>query len=92
MIKHQLMDDLKAAGVPPHWLGYVTVEDAAATAAKAKQLGGTVLKDAFDIFDIGTMAVLQDPTGAAWFFRIKVDEPGLVDEYMDEDAYKEMIE
>jgi hypothetical protein len=63
---YELMDDLKAAGVPPHWLGYVTVEDAAATAAKAKQLGGTVLKDAFDIFDIGTMAVLQDPTGAAF--------------------------
>jgi predicted enzyme related to lactoylglutathione lyase len=61
-----LMEDLKAAGVPPHWLGYVTVEDAAATAAKAKQLGGTVLKDAFDVFDIGTMAVIQDPTGAAF--------------------------
>ena len=35
-----LFEEMKAAGVPPHWMGYVTVEDAAATAAKAKELGG----------------------------------------------------
>jgi glycine cleavage system H protein len=36
--------------------------------------------------------VNKDPMGAAWFFRIKVDDPDLVDEFMDEDAYREMIE
>lgn len=36
-------------------------------------------------------AVNDDPTGA-WFFKIKVSDAGQVDDYMDEDAYKDMIE
>jgi predicted enzyme related to lactoylglutathione lyase len=63
---YEQMVEMKQAGIPPHWLAYVTVEDAAATAARAGELGGTVVKDAFDVFDIGTMAVLKDPTGAAF--------------------------
>jgi len=61
-----LTDDMKAAGAPPCWTGYVTVADAAATAAKAKRLGGKVIKDAFDVMDVGCMAVIQDPTGAVF--------------------------
>ena len=53
-------------GVPPSWLLYVTVESAAEAASKAKSLGGTVVKDAFDVMDVGSMAVLQDPTGASF--------------------------
>jgi len=60
----QQMPEMVAAGIPSHWMPYVTVEDAAASAAKAKELGGTVIKDAFDVFDIGSMAVLKDPAGA----------------------------
>ena len=59
-------DEMRAQGAPPAWLAYVTVEDAAAAAAKARELGGTVIKDAFDVFDIDSMAVLQDPTGATF--------------------------
>ena len=61
-----LTDEMKSMGVPPNWLGYVTVDDAAATAARAKSLGGTVIKDAFDVMDVGAMAVIQDPTGAVF--------------------------
>ena len=35
--------------------------------------------------------VNADPMGAAWFFKIKVDDLSVLDDYMDEDAYKEMI-
>ncbi|PWK59273.1 glycine cleavage system protein GcvH [Roseicyclus mahoneyensis] len=35
--------------------------------------------------------VNEDPTGDAWFFRIKVDDPSLLDEFMDEDEYKDHI-
>src|SRR5437764_1667175 len=45
------------------WLSYVTVEDADAVAARASELGGTVISDPFDVMDAGRMAVLQDPTG-----------------------------
>ena len=51
-------------GLPPVWNNYVTVSDADDTAAKAKDLGGTVIMPPTDIVDAGRMAVLQDPTGA----------------------------
>jgi predicted enzyme related to lactoylglutathione lyase len=56
-------------GTPPHWLSYVSVEDADATAARARELGGTVYGDAFDVLDAGRMAIIGDPLGAmfvAW--------------------------
>ena len=63
---YKLNDELKSQGVPPCWQAYVTVEDAAAAAAKAKSLGGTIMKDAFDVMNVGSMAVLLDPLGAAF--------------------------
>jgi predicted enzyme related to lactoylglutathione lyase len=47
-----------------HWNCYVTVEDADGTAARAKELGGTVMGEVFDVFDAGRMAIVQDPQGA----------------------------
>lgn len=57
------------AGVPPYWGAYLSVEDAAATAKRAAELGGKVVVEAMDVMDLGRMAILQDPTGAmfcAW--------------------------
>ncbi len=51
--------------MPPHWASYVTVDDVDATTKKAKDSGGTVLKDPFDVMEFGRMSVIQDPTGAA---------------------------
>jgi hypothetical protein len=51
-------------GVPPHWASYITVNDVDATAKKANANGGKVLKEPFDVMDVGRMAVIQDPTGA----------------------------
>ena len=56
---------LYASEQPPHWNCYVTVESADATAARASELGATVAAEAFDIFDVGRMAVIVDPVGAA---------------------------
>jgi len=50
----------------PAWLSYVTVEDADATAARAKELGANVFQEPIDVLTAGRMAVLQDPTGAAF--------------------------
>jgi glycine cleavage system H protein len=36
--------------------------------------------------------VNDDPMGEAWFFKIKATDLSQMDEYMDEDAYKEMID
>ncbi len=35
--------------------------------------------------------VNDDPTGAAWFFKMKVEDLSQLDDLMDEDAYNEMI-
>ena len=35
--------------------------------------------------------VNSDATGAAWFFKMKLDDLSVLDEFMDEDAYKDMI-
>ncbi len=55
-----------AAGVPPHWNSYVSVDDIEATAAKVAGAGGTVIAPPFDVLDAGRMAVIQDPTGAVF--------------------------
>jgi predicted enzyme related to lactoylglutathione lyase len=49
---------------PPHWNAYITVADADEAAARAAELGATVLAPAFDVMEAGRMAVVQDPTGA----------------------------
>jgi uncharacterized protein len=48
------------------WNTYVWVEDADEAAAKARDAGGRVVTDPFDVFDAGRMAVLTDPEGAAF--------------------------
>jgi hypothetical protein len=55
-------------GAPPVWNSYITVASADAAAAKAGELGATVHAPAFDVMDVGRMAVIQDPQGA--FFEV----------------------
>jgi len=50
-------------GVPPHWAGYVAVDDVEASAAQAVRLGGTILRAADDIPGVGRFAVIAAPQG-----------------------------
>ena len=63
---YELMPDMKAMGIPPHWLSYVSVTNADEAAAKAKEAGATLMKEPFDVMTVGRMAVVQDPTGAVF--------------------------
>jgi glycine cleavage system H protein len=36
--------------------------------------------------------VNDDPLGAAWFFKMKIEDMAALDEFMDEDEYKDFIE
>ena len=54
---------LFASDQPPHWNSYVTVESADAAAARAAELGATVVMAAFDVMALGRMAVIADPSG-----------------------------
>lgn len=63
---YTLKKEQAAAGVPPHWGLYMAVANTDQSAKKAIDLGGKLLMQPFDVFDIGRMAVVQDPTGAAF--------------------------
>jgi uncharacterized protein len=81
---YEQMKDQREAGIPPNWFSYITVTDADATAARAKELGGSVHAGPFDVMTMGRMAVIADPTGAVfgvWQARdsigaTQVNDPG----------------
>ncbi len=52
------------AGVPPHWGGYVSVDDIDETMERAVRLGGQVIVPINRVPSIGSFAVLRDPQGA----------------------------
>jgi predicted enzyme related to lactoylglutathione lyase len=56
--------DETAAGIPPHWNVYVTVDDVDAVSGGVAESGGTVLAGPFDVMDVGRMAVVAGPDGA----------------------------
>jgi predicted enzyme related to lactoylglutathione lyase len=61
---YSLMADQRAQGIPPNWMLYVATENADASAARAKELGGTILGGPFDAGGFGRMAIVRDPQGA----------------------------
>lgn len=62
------------ASIPPHWQPYMAVDDPDATAARAAELGGSVLAEPMDVPNVGRVAVLRDPQGAT--FGIIRPQPG----------------
>jgi predicted enzyme related to lactoylglutathione lyase len=53
-----------SSGIPSYWGLYINVENADASAQAITAAGGKLLGGPFDIFDVGRMAIAQDPTGA----------------------------
>ncbi|MFN6979502.1 MAG: glycine cleavage system protein H, partial [Gemmobacter sp.] len=35
--------------------------------------------------------VNEDPTGDAWFFKMRIEDTSVLDDFMDEDEYAELI-
>ncbi|MCB9157671.1 MAG: VOC family protein [Caldilineaceae bacterium] len=60
-----LQMDAQWEGIPPHWMGYFTVDNTDATVERAVAAGGQVRVPAFDM-PYGRMAVLSDPFGATF--------------------------
>ena len=68
----------------------VVIESVKAASDIVAPLDGEIVEVNEAIADTPNL-VNEDPTGAAWFFKIKVEDPSLMDDYMDEDAYKDFI-
>lgn len=53
------------AGVPPHWLPYVHVDDVDDVITRARKLGAKIPMAPEDIPGVGRFSILADPSGAA---------------------------
>src|SRR4051812_28076547 len=51
---------------PSSWLGYIVVDDVAASVSKITGAGGKVYMPATTMDNVGTFAVTADPSGAAF--------------------------
>ncbi len=59
-----MSDEMK--GMPPHWLPYFQVDDTDASAARAREMGASVMVPPTDIPNVGRFAMMADPQGAAF--------------------------
>ena len=70
-----LPEDAGGAGVAPHWLGYVGVDDVDAAVDRIKQLGGGVHVPPTNVPNVGRFSVVADPQSAT-LALIKGLKPG----------------
>ncbi|MEM8630247.1 MAG: glycine cleavage system protein GcvH [Pseudomonadota bacterium] len=69
----------------------VVIESVKAASDIVAPLDGEIV-EVNDALTDNPALVNEDPTGEAWFFKLKVEDTGALDDYMDEDAYKAFIE
>ena len=62
MMKHPM------PGEPSIWIAYILVDDVKATTAKAKSMGAKIIRDVSEVPNMGSFAIVTDPTGAAIAF------------------------
>src|SRR4051794_5405322 len=79
----RLTDEMKSHGARPVWLGYLNVDDVDASVASIEQAGGKVLLPAFDIPNIGRIAMVADPQGAPFYVMKPIPPEGREHEKSD---------
>lgn len=60
---------------PPHWIGYIYVDDVDAASARITAAGGQITRPASDIPTVGRFAVVADPQGAHFIIFKPSAEP-----------------
>jgi len=72
----RLSPEMQAGGARPRWLFYVGVDDVDATVQKITAAGGSIHLPAFDMPDVGRLAMLADPQGNPFYvMRGAMDAP-----------------
>ncbi|HMI41457.1 MAG TPA: VOC family protein, partial [Sphingomicrobium sp.] len=79
----RLTDEMKGHGAKPIWLGYVAVDDVDASVSSIEQGGGKALMPAFDIPDVGRIAMVADPQGVAFYVMKPIPPAGNEDKVSD---------
>lgn len=89
---YSLRQTTLSSGVPPHWLPYISVDNAQETVTKARGLGAKIIKEPFDLGNNGTIAVMQDPVGAAFaIWQPKAYEGRQISEKPNTVAWNELV-
>lgn len=79
----RLTDEMRGHGARPTWLGYIAVDDVDASVASIEQAGGKALMPAFDIPDIGRIALVADPQGVPFYVMRATPPAGNEDKVSD---------
>ena len=78
-----LTDEMKDHGARPVWLGYIGVDDVDAAVAAIEADGGKAMMPAFDIPDVGRVAMVTDPQGAPFYLMTPTPPAGQPDAKSD---------
>ena len=73
----RLTNEMQEHGARPVWLGYIGVDNVDATVAAIEGDGGQVMMPAWDIPDVGRIAMVADPQGAPFYVMKPSPPPGL---------------
>ncbi|QXT40564.1 glycine cleavage system protein GcvH [Gymnodinialimonas ceratoperidinii] len=68
----------------------VVIESVKAASDIMSPLDGEIVETNDALADKPSL-VNEDALGAAWFFKIKVEDPDAINEYMSEDEYKDLV-
>ena len=79
----RLTDEMASHGARPTWLGYIDVADVDRTVASIESAGGKALMAAFDIPEIGRIALVADAQGAPFYVMKPIPPAGRENEASD---------
>lgn len=51
-------------GIPEHWFSYIAVDNIDERVENAIKAGGTLVREPFDVNEVGRIAIMQDVNGA----------------------------
>jgi predicted enzyme related to lactoylglutathione lyase len=72
----QLDESMRTHGARPIWLGYVNVANVDDAVASIEQAGGKSLMPAFDVPNVGRIAMVADPQGAPFYIMKPIPPAG----------------
>jgi uncharacterized protein len=78
-----LTPEMQGHGARPMWAGYISVDDVDSTIEAIRADGGQALMPAFDIPDIGRIAMVADPAGVPFYIMKAIPPAGQPDATSD---------
>jgi len=72
----QIDESMRSHGAHPAWLGYIGVDDVDMAVGQVESAGGSVLMPAWDVPDVGRIAMVADPQGVPFYVMKPIPPEG----------------